>query len=158
MSWVCKTPLLDATISWRVKLTWVAIRLHKSMLLAMNTSINWKMGCILMLCLNVSAINWKMDGILFLMMHLCLFVTIWMFSWRIELKNWLKSESASMLMKSWHWKSLKTESDMMLLKSWCWRSLKYEAALTLLWKLVEIQIRNHSKGVACSVALMNLAQ
>ena len=70
------------------------------------------------------------------MMHVCLFATIWkalliFLSWQIVLKNWLKFESASMLMKSWCWKSLKTESDMMLLKSWCWRSLKSESASTL---------------------------
>ena len=104
--------------------------LHKSFSSGTNTSINWKMGIASMLCSNPT-INWKIDEILFLMMHLCLFATIWMFSWRIELKNWLKSEFALMLMKSWRWKSLKTESDMMLLKSWHWRSLKSESASTL---------------------------
>ena len=104
--------------------------LHKYFLSGMDTSINWKSGNALMFHLNPT-INWKMDDILFLMMHLFLFATIWMFSWRIELKNWLKSESASKLMKSWRWKSLKTESDMMLLKSWHWRSLTSESAPTL---------------------------
>ena len=38
--------------------------------------------------------------------------------WSIKLKNWLMFESALMLTKRWHKKSLKTKSDMILLKSW----------------------------------------
>ena len=86
-------------------------------------------------CLNPT-INWKMAGILFLMMLLCLFATtqkvlLLLFSWRIELKKWLKFESASMLMKSWCWKPLKSKSVSILLKDWCWRSLKSKSALMM---------------------------
>ena len=95
--------------------------------------INWKL-------VTNASIDWKMGGVMLKRLHVLF-------------------ELALMSMKNWRWKSLKTESYMMWLKGLTLEISEIQVCFNaVLWKSIEIQIRNHSKGVACSDVLMNWAQ